>query len=189
MSVGREGPPDHKCLLGQEVLAVRSDGNWHEAIITDVHVQFPDVCCWNKFAQDNYVKVTFADGMTATIKTNVKTTELIGPVADPHALVKRRCKELFERHRKQEAEGLPRSEVSTAGTSSPNKRKAEDDSNRRTVVPRPHVVLDKKLSVPQTQHERPSCMDSDSDADDEILSKACAIAEQHAATVGAVASK
>jgi len=190
MSKGRHGPPDNQCLLGQEVRAIRSDGKWHEAIITDIHVQFPDVCsCQDKWEEGNYIKVAFGDGMTATIKTKkhfLDIADFIGPVEDPPALVKRRCKELYERHRKQE-EVTPwtsfREALDEGGEATQEKRKAEDDNNQRNVKPRKDDDLHTKTSDSQEQQEKlVRKAPDDSDAEDDMLLQACIMAEQQQAT-------
>ena len=85
----------HQILLGQEIQVKRSDGTWHDAIITEIVVAHPEKF-WEFPQASDHIKVIFADRYTKSILQQ-ELDDVLRPVCDIAGLIRCRREELFTR--------------------------------------------------------------------------------------------
>lgn len=173
---------DHRFLLGQSVQARRSDGKWHAAVIIDASIHNPDE--FGKPPHENdTIQVIFADRTTISYNLQLDLSSFLSPIISTAELVARRKQELFQTLPPQIDEpslplpqDLEASQEEAIAGSSINSAPLEDP-NHRMAKPRKRPFPGPELMPPPKTHknesQRPACLDSDSDFDDETLELAC----------------
>ena len=176
---------DHRFLLGQSVQARRSDGNWHAAVIIDANIQKPDEF-WKPPHENDTIRVIFADRITRSYRLQQDLSEVLSPIVWTAGLVARRRQELFQTLPPEIDERslpLPQDLDASQEEASPSsgfKSEALEEHCRRMAKPFKRQPCGRELE-PQPkkskrESERPACLDSDSDFDDEAYILACEMA-------------
>ena len=177
---------DHRFLLGQSVQARRSDGNWHDAVIIDANIHNPDEF-WKPPHENDTIRVIFADRVTRSYRLQQDLSSVLSPIIWTEGLVARRRQELFQTlppeiderslPLPQDLEASQAEESSSSGFNSA----ALEEHCRRMAKPPKRQLSGPELNPlaankPKRAPERPPCLDSDSDFDDEALLAACDLA-------------
>ena len=179
----------HQILLGQEIQVKRSDGTWHDAIITEIVVAHPEKF-WEFPQASDHIKVIFADRCTKSILLQQELDDVLRPVSDIAGLIRCRREELFKRLVPEDDDigELPDIELSQPDSelSQPRdlKRKTgncQPTDDERHVRPRPLPKIITRPPVPVFPPDIPKCMiDDDDDELDDTFHEACLIAERNA---------
>ena len=173
---------DHRFLLGQSVQARRSDGEWHEAVIIDAKIHNPDAF-WKPAHENDTIQVIFADRCTKSYRLQQDLSSVLSPVIWTAGLVARRRQELFQTlppeiderslPPPQDLDASQEEAISSSGFNS----EALEEHCRRMAKPLKRQLsglgLDQQPKKTKRQTERPACLDSDSDIDDEAYKIAC----------------
>ena len=173
---------DHRFLLGQSVQARRSDGEWHEAVIIDATIHNPDAF-WKPPHENDTIQVIFADRMTRTYRLQQDLSAVLSPIVWTSGLVARRRQELFQTLPPEiDERSLPLPQdldasQEEASSSSGFNSAALEEHCRRMAKPVKGQLSGPELKPqpkkPKRESDRPPCLDSDSDLDDEALALAC----------------
>ena len=177
---------DHRFLLGQSVQARRSDGNWHAAVIIDANIHNPDEF-WKPPHENDTIRVIFADRITRSYRLQQDLSSVLSPIIWTAGLVARRRQELFQTLPPEIDEGsLPLPDDLDASQEEARScldfnQKALEENWRRMAPPPPKrrpsgTVLDPQPKKRKRESERPACLASDSDSDDEAHKLACEMA-------------
>ena len=164
----------HKFLLGQEVQCRRSSGEWHNGIITAVHVEEPEKF-WEPPTENDYITITFVDRSYKQILLQQELQEHVRVNPDEADLLERRKFELFRRAAEEALEADSDFDATQGNGESPKpaKRKTEEASIERQVQPRLQTTAANDVRLSQQQEGVPKCMNDDNDDDDELLELAC----------------
>ena len=174
---------DHRFLLGQSVQARRSDGEWHEAVIIDANIHNPDAF-WKPPHENDTIQVIFADRVTRSYRLQQDLSEVLSPMVWTAGLVARRRQELFQTLPPEiDERSLPLPQDLDASQEEASSRSgfnsaALEEHCRRMAKPPKRQLSGPELSPlarkkAKRESERPACLDSDSDFDDEALIAAC----------------
>ena len=173
---------DHRFLLGQSVQARRSDGEWHEAVIIDATIHNPDAF-WKPPHENDTIQVIFADRVTRSYRLQQDLSAVLSPIVWTSGLVARRRQELFQTLPPETSEGslpLPKdldaSQEEPSSVSCFNSAALEEHCRRMANPPKRQLSGPELKPQPKKlkrESERPACLDSDSDFDDEALKLAC----------------
>ena len=177
---------NHRLLIGQEVLARRSDDRWHKAVVQDVYVVHPTKH-WEPPHSNDHIRVIFADNMTKSYLLQQDLDDVIKPVANPADLANQRFQAMRLRDTGAESQPLPLdiadldSSQEEKVSSSSVKRLAPEGSSegqQRRVQPRFATEPHRRPPVPAFQQGTPRCLTDDDDLfDDAALIEACSFFE------------
>ena len=173
---------DHRFLLGQSVQARRSDGNWHAAVIIDANIHNPDEF-WKPPHENDTIQVIFADRITRSYRLQQDLSSVVSPIIWTAGLVARRRQELFETLPPETNErslplpqDLDASQEETGSVSGFSSDALEQHCRRMANLPKRQLSgpeLQPQPKKPRRASERPACLDSDNDFDDETYELAC----------------
>ena len=173
---------DHRFLLGQSVQARRSDGNWHAAVVIDAKIHNPDEF-WKPPHENDTIRVIFADRITRSYRLQQDLSSVLSPIIWTAGLVARRRQELFQTLPEEKDERslpLPQDLDASQEEVSPSSgfnSEALEEHCRRMAKPSKRQLsgleLEPQPKKTKRQTERPACLDSDSDFDDEVYKIAC----------------
>ena len=173
---------DHTFLLGQTVQARRSDGEWHEAVIIGATIHDTDAF-WKPPHENDTIQVIFADRVTRSYRLQQDLSSVLSPIIWTAGLVARRRQELFQTLPPETDErSLPLPKDLDASQEEPSSISGFDSAAleehcRRMAKPPKRQLSGPELKPqpkkPKRESERPACLDSDSDFDDEALKLAC----------------
>ena len=173
---------DHRFLLGQSVQARRSDGDWHAAVIIDANIHNPDEF-WKPPHENDTIRVIFADRITRSYRLQQDLSSVLSPIIWTAGLVARRRQELFQTLPPEIDErslplpqDLDASQEEASSISGFNSAALEEHCRRMAKPPKRQLSgpeLKPQPKKPKRESERPACLDSDSDFDDEALKLAC----------------
>ena len=174
---------DHRFLLGQSVQARRSDGEWHEAVIIGANIHNPDAF-WKPPHENDTIQVIFADRVTRSYRLQQDLSSVLSPNIWTEGLVARRRQELFQtlppeidERSLPLPEDLEASQIEQTSGSSFNSAALEEHCRRMSHPPKRQLsgpeVNPKAVKKQTRESQRPHCLDSDDDFDDEALIAAC----------------
>ena len=176
---------DHRFLLGQSVQARRSDGNWHAAVIIDANIHNPDEF-WKPPHENDSIRVIFADRITRSYRLQQDLSSVLSPIIWTAGLVARRRQELFQTLPPEIdecslplPEDLDASQEEASSCLNFNRQELEEHCRRMAQPPKRQLSgteLEPQPKKPKRESERPACLDSDSDSDDEAYKLACEMA-------------